>query len=204
MISVTAAPAVGRSTTAGLSIARAVLLTHADVGAGWRSSSVSSTPPITCPGFRPALRADTEIGAASSPRFQASSSGPFVSQTAYVYATGAEGSAAANALLRPDLLRCVRSGFLAGSGDGVAFTVSRAHSISLPSLAVASSAYRVCGVAAQIGETTNVCLDEIVLAHGQTITALSIASLWQAPSRALELRLARRVADRLRRPGALG
>ena len=56
VISVTAAPAVGRTTTAGLSIARAVLLTHADVGAGWRSSSVSSTPPITCPGFRPALR----------------------------------------------------------------------------------------------------------------------------------------------------
>ena len=46
------------------------------------------------------------------------------------------------------------------------------------------------------------CLDEIVLARGQTVTALSIASLWQAPNRSLELRLARRIALRLTKDGA--
>jgi hypothetical protein len=42
---------------------------------------------------------------------------------------------------------------------------------------------------------TDVDLDAIVLAHGQTVTAVSFASLYTPPSKTLEVRLARRIAQ---------
>ncbi len=196
-----AAAGASKGTLAGNAQARSALLTRQEIGSSWSQSPPPKTvPPLTCPAFSPSLRGDHQIGAAISPRFQGSSSGPFVSQTAYVYATAAQGTAVARALMRAALGRCIASGLLAGSGDGVTFAVSRRQSIVLPELGVAAVGFRVLGTASQAYQLTDVDLDAIVLAHGQTVTEVSFATFYAPAPRSLELRLARRIAKQIAAP----
>jgi hypothetical protein len=195
------AVAAARNTAAGDARAASVLLARSEIGRGWSETAPpSSVPPLTCPAFNPSLRGDVEIGAAISPRFQGSQSGPFVSQVAYVYATPAQGVAAARALLRARLGRCFASSLVAGSGGGVTFKVLRQESLGLPRLGVDAAGYRVAGTASQAGQPVDVYLDAIVLADGPTITEISYATFFQPPSRSLELKLARRLARLIAAP----
>ena len=203
-----AAIAAGGSTSkaAGRAQAVAELLRRADLGHGWSATAApKSVPPLTCSAFNPSLRGDVEVGAALSPRFeeQTTAEGPisdvFVSQAVYVYATPAQGAAAARALLRPKLGRCFAASLVAGSGGGVHFTALKAQALHLPRLPVAAVGFRVPGTASQSTsgayQVANVFLDAIVLAHGQTVTEVSFASFAAPPASSLEVRLARRIAQ---------
>lgn len=187
--------AAGKTTAAGNAQAATVLLTRAEIGRSWSEEAApKSVPPLTCPSFHPRLRGDVQIGAAISPRFQGSSSGPFVSQTAYVYATPAQGTAAARALMRAKLGTCVSASLVDGSGGGVSFAVSKESPLRLPRLGVAAIGYRVAGTASQPYQLVDVYLDAIVLAHGATVTEVSFATFLAPPAESLELRLARQIA----------
>jgi hypothetical protein len=153
--------------------------------------------PLTCSGFDPPLRGDTEIGAAATGRFAPAGGGLFVSQVAHSYATAAQGRAAARALLRPALARCLAAGLTGGSTATVHFAATGHRRLGLPGLGLAAAGYRVSGTASQTYQLVDVYLDAIVLARGQTVTQVSFASFETPPSRALELRLARLIARRL-------
>jgi hypothetical protein len=187
-----------RDAPAGDAVARGVLLRRADFGNGWSSApGPRSVPPLTCSRFSPPIRAAvTEVGDAVSPTFRQSSSGPFVSQLAYVYASGAQRAQVWRAVVQPRLVRCVAESLSAGSGHGVRFRVTGKRLLRLPRLGVAAAGYRASGEAISQGQAIDVFLDMLVLGSGRTITAISISSFEQPAARAVELRLARAVASR--------
>ena len=186
------------STPAGTALAQHALLRRADLGRGWTGTAAPKTvPDLTCPGFSPALTGVVQTGAVISPTFQRSPTGPFASQTAYTYASGAEAGAVWQAVARPRLLRCVAASLVRGSGDGVHFAVTGKRLLTLPSLSVRAAGYRVTGTASVPSQTVNVYLDVLLLGGGDTVTELSISSFLQPASRALELRVARIVAGRI-------
>jgi hypothetical protein len=199
MVAGTAAGAVAiHSTPAGTALARRALLGRADLGRGWIGTPApKAVPDLTCPQFSPALTGVVQIGAAISPTFQQSPSGPFASQTAYAYASRAEAGSVWQAVARPRLLRCVAESLTRGSGSGVHFAVTGKRLLALPSLSVRAAGYRVTGTASVPGQTVNVYLDVLLLGGRDTVTELSISSFLQPASRALELRLARTVAARI-------
>ncbi len=195
--------AASGATKAGDGLAASLLITRAELGAGWSTGAApKSVPPITCSAFNPTVRGAVQIGAAISPRYQGSSTGPFVSQTAYVYATPAQGRAVARAQMNAKLGRCLASGLVDGSGAGVTFAAKAGVPLRLPGLGsgVAAVGYRVPGTASKPYQLVDVYLDAIVLARGSAITEVSFATFFEPPARSLELRLARQLARLLAAP----
>jgi len=187
------------STPAGMALARHALLGRAELGRGWvlGTPAPKTVPGLTCPGFSPAMTGVVQTGAAISPTFEQSPTGPFASQTAYAYASGAEAGAVWQAIARPRLLRCVAQSLARSSGGGVHFAVTGKRLLTLPGLSVRAAGYRVTGTASVPSQTVNVYLDVLLLGGGDTVTELSISSFLRPASRGLELRLARTVAGRI-------
>jgi hypothetical protein len=180
-------------------LARAALLKRRDLGHGWSAGTVpTSVPALTCPAFNPHVAGAALRGDASSPPFTASANGSVVSQTAYVFASRAQASSVAKAVMKPGLLRCVAQGLVAGSSHGVRFTVARRQLYSLPRIGVKSDGFRVSGTATRTDQTVNAYLDEVVLTRGRTVTAISFASLEVPFDARAEARLARVVARRIK------
>lgn len=187
-----------RHTAAGNALAGGTLLRRSDFGPGWSASSPPrSVPPLTCRRFHPATGGVVEDGAAGSPTFSAGSSGPFVSQDAYAYATGAQAGEFWRRSTKAGLLRCLSDSLKSGSAGGVRFTVTGSRPLALAGLPTPARFYRVSGTATMPDQAVDVFLDMIVMSRGRTVTEISVSSLEQAPARQLELRLARTVAGRL-------
>jgi hypothetical protein len=190
-------------TPAGTALARTTLLHGTDVGSGWSSAAPARiVPPLTCPQFDPSVAGAKQIGAAASPTFKASSSGPFVAQDAYAYANAAQRQRVWRAVVRPPLVRCAADGLAGGSGQGVVLAVTARKPLKLPGLPVPAAGYRVSGTASTTGQSLDVFLDMIVLGSGRAITAISVSSIDQPPARRLELRLVGTVVQRLLNQGA--
>jgi hypothetical protein len=193
-----AAATVRRHTPAGSALARHALLRRGDLGRGWSGSPApKKVPELTCPGFSPPLQGVVETGSATTPTFQGSSSGPFVSETAYAYATAAQQGTVRGKVGQPGLLRCVAASLAQGSSNGVRFTVTDKRLLTLPKLAARAAGYRVTGTASRPGQTIDVYLDVLLLGRGETVTEISISSFAQPVARAFELRLGRIVARRM-------
>ena len=186
-------------TPAGMAAAHNALLHHSDLGRGWTDTPAPKTAPgLTCPAFSPALGGVVQTGAATSPTFQATSSGPFASQTAYAYASASEAQTVWGEVARRQLLTCVAASLVRSTGGGgVHFVVTSKRLLPLPSLPVQAMGFRVVGTASVPNQTVNVYLDVLVLGGGTTVTELSVSSFLQPVARAFELRLARIVAGRV-------
>jgi hypothetical protein len=138
-----------------------------------------------------------QTGSAISPTFQASSAGPFASQTAYAYASASEEETVWREVAREHLLTCVASSLVHSTGGGVHFKVKSKRVVSLPSLPVHAMGYRVVGTASVPNQTVSVYLDVVLLGGGTAVTELSFSSFLGPMARATELRLARIVARRV-------
>jgi hypothetical protein len=195
----TASAAITRRVTpTGIAQARAALLRRADLGRGWSGApGGQSIPPLTCSGFTPGFGPVTEVGEAASQTFEQSSTGPFVAQDVYAYATPAQQAAVWNAVARSRLLRCVAESLSSGGGAGVRFAVTGKRLLNLPKLSVSAAGYRVSGTATSEGQSIDVFLDVLLVGSGQRISAISFSSFEQPAARQLELRLARTVARRM-------
>jgi hypothetical protein len=195
---IAAASIVKRHTASGMALARGALLVRGELGAGWTASPAPhAVPTLTCTDFSPQLNGVTERGAAVSPTFSASRSGPFVSQAAYVYTTAAQAAAVWQRVVTPGLLRCVADSLRSGGSNGVTLAVTRERLLALPGLAGPHAGYRITGTATSPGQVVDVYVDMLVLARGDTVSEISASSFEQPPARELELRLARAVARRL-------
>ncbi len=194
-----AAAAAQAGTPAGRQLARQALLRRGDFGARWSSKpGPSKVPTLLCDRFSPSQSGIVMIGSAASSTFGASLSGPFVSQTAYAYATPAQAATFWNRVVRKRLLACVAESLVSGSSQGVTFKVTSEQLLALPRIAARDAGYRVTGTATTQGSAITVYLDMIVLARGRVVTAITTTNFSQPAARALELRLARKVARRLR------
>ncbi len=194
-----ASPAVRRS-AAGDALASGVLLQRVDLGRGWSAVGGQQVGTLTCPGLHVSLRGVTETGAAVSRRFSHGASGPFVSQTAFVYASPAEQGEVWDRVMTPGYSRCAAASLLSGATGRVRFQVSRRQRLSLPRVAARQAGYRVVGDAIAGSVTIPVYLDVVALGAGPVLTEISVSSFDQPVSRRLELSLARAVARRLHAP----
>lgn len=199
MLAGTAGGAVAtHPTAAGKALARGTLLRRSDLGRGWKSTPAPMTVAgLTCPGFSPPLSGVVQTGSAISPTFEAGSTGPFASQTAYEYASASEEGTVWREVARPHLLTCVAASLVHSTGGGVHFKVHSKRLVALPSLPVHAMGYRVVGTASVPNQTVNVYLDVVLLGGGTAVTELSFSSFLRPPERAFELRLARIVAGRV-------
>lgn len=137
------------------------------------------------------------MGRAGSPTWQQSSSGPFISETSYAYASKPQASEVWSSVVQPGLARCAAQALIAGSGGGVRFTVLSKQELGLPRLPVNATRYRVHGTATSSGQSVDVYLDMVVLGRGPAVAALSVSSFEVPVMLKLELRLARAAAGRL-------
>jgi hypothetical protein len=190
------------ATRRALSAARRALLRRGDLR-GWSISPPPKRAPIlTCPSFSPDLSGAEPLASAASPTFGQTSNGPFVSQTAYVFASPARVHVFWQRVITRRLLACVADSLTAGSTTSVRFKVSRERLLVFPRVGGRDSAYRVSGTAASGGQTVNVDLDVVVVSRGSGVGALSFTSFFDPAPQRLELRLARLVAGRLQDGGS--
>jgi hypothetical protein len=186
-------------------VARRALLDEADLGLGWRSAPApKKVPTLTCPSFSPSIVGIAKPGAAASPTFRQSSTGPFISQAAYVYASPAQARRFWNRAVTKKLVTCVATSLTSGSTQSVSFAVSSKHTLPLPAIGDRRAGYRVIGTASTTAQQVTVYLDMLVVGRGSGLTQISFSSFSKPAPRSLELRLARLVAGRLPRdePGA--
>lgn len=186
-------------TAGGESLAHHALLRRAELGHGWTADAPAPKPVplITCLQFSPVVLGIHQTGAAATPRFQRSANGPFVSQTAYSYASPSQARRQARAEMRRGLLRCLAASLTQQSSSSLIFTVKHRRVLPKPATSLKAAAYRVSGSASQADQTVDVYLDAILMRSGRTITELSIATFLQPPGRSLERRLTRRIAARI-------
>jgi hypothetical protein len=198
-----AAAAAGSSTGAptkaakahAATLAHAALLRSSDLS-GWNSTAPpKKVPGLTCPAFNPDLTAFTPLAAAASRTFRQSSQ--FASQVVYMFASATQERGFWRRVVGRRLLTCVADGLVAGSSNGITFTVDRKHMESVPKIGERDRAYRVVGTATSPGQTETVYLDVLVVGRGSGVAAISYTNLFSPVARATELRLARTVARRL-------
>lgn len=180
--------------------ARALLITRSDLGSGWTVSAPAprTVPALACGRLHLRLRgAQARPVQAASPTFAAASDGPFVGQTAYVYANAAAERHVWHGVARPALLTCLAESFVRGGGHGVRFSVVSQRKRPAPRLAVKAASYALQATGTSGTQSTSVYLDVLLLGGGTGLTELSFSSVSGPPPAALELRLARIVAGRL-------
>jgi hypothetical protein len=187
-----------RSTAAGRALARSMLLHVADFGSGWSSTAPPrKVPPLTCPGASSARRRERRIGAAVSPIFGASSTGPFVAQVVYAYASRSARAASWRADVSPQLAHCAATSVNAGGGSGVSLAITGSRRLRFPKLGTELAAYRDRGTASAGGQSLKVFVDVIVIGSRRVITALSLSSLGAPVSAKLERQLVQITATRI-------
>jgi hypothetical protein len=197
LLVIAVAPGV-HHTAAGVATAHRALLRHADLGAAWVAGTTpKKVAPLACKTVTQP-RGVVEVGSAVSPTYRESASGPFVSQSTYVYDSAAGAVRYYQQVARPGALDClVRSVASGGAAQGVAFTISKQQSLPAPNVGVTAAAYRVVGRATVQAQKVTVYVDVVLLQHGATISEVSFASFLAPFAPSDELRVARAAARRL-------
>lgn len=199
ILATVSAPALAASSAApgatAVPSARELLITRAELGSGWAVSAPAPAraPALTCHALPAALQAARRQAAASVTWGQGSS-GPFVQQTAYRWATAATATAIWRQVARPSLLSCLAESLTHGGSSGVTFTVTGRHPLTAPRLGIGVRAYRVLATATIGGQPFPAYLDEFVLNTGGAISEVSVATYEEPPASAVETRVARLVA----------
>ena len=185
-------------TTAGTAAAEHALIGTNDLGPGWVAGTASTkAESLSCGGTSAAVAGVVEIGAAASPTFRASGSGPFVSQAAFVYGSDSQAAALWEHVAGAKVLACLAKSVAGGGVKGISFTVLHHEELSRPAGGARSSAYRVVVQAKTKAQKVTAYVDMLLLGRGDAVTALSFASFTQPVDTGLELSLARVVAGRL-------
>jgi hypothetical protein len=191
----------GPAQRAAIVAARATLLRHTDLR-GWSSTAgPKKAPALTCGAFAPDVSGSEPLGAAASPTFAEGSSGPFVSEIAYVYGSSAKERTFWHRVVVRRLETCVADSLKAGSTSSVTFKVNHESLLSLPRIGARDAGYRVAGTALSTDGSQSVYLDVLVVGNGSAVGAVSFTNFFNPVSRSLELRLARVVAKRLGNAG---
>jgi hypothetical protein len=185
-------------TPAGTAAAHKSLLRRADLGAGWLAGATpKKVGSLTCDTAAPP-KAVVEIGSAVSPTFQASGTGPFVSQSAYVYSTAAGAAKLFANTSGATAVKCLAQSFLGADPSGsVVFTATKQQTMRAPKVNGQATAYRVIGTARASAQRVRVYVDIVLIRRGNAISEVSYASFLVPPAASVEARVARAAANRL-------
>jgi len=198
-IALAAGTPVAHHTSAGTKAAQALLLTKAELGKGW---SGAPTPQqgvrLSCPGHAPSAKGIVEVGAASSPAFAASATGPFVQQNASIYASAGQANTWWRRGVTPSLVACVAQTFEALAARGVKVKVTSTGKLPFSTALPHTAAYRVVATA----NGNKLFFDVILLGSGRTITDVSISSFLKPVSAKDEQALAKVIVRKLGGPSA--
>lgn len=187
-----------RHAAADDAIAKRVLLVRADLGKGWTAKPGAAGPTsLTCASFHPDQADLVETGAAATPSYLGSTTGPFVAQSAWVYKTDKQAEALWRRVVGPGLLRCLVETVQAGSTKDVTFTVTRKGELKVPRLAQRIAGFRVISNAKSAGQSVTTYYDMLVLASGRTVTQVSFAEFGKPIPSAVEVALSKAIAKRL-------
>ena len=185
-------------TPAGMTAAHRALLVRAELGAGWSSGATPKAPGALACGTPRSLKGVVETGAAVSPTYRATSSGPFISSSAYVYNSAAGAASFFTKIAKPQALTCLAQSLTAGkSATGVTFTIVKRQTLPTPHVSAAAAAYRIVGRASVQAQRVTVYADIVVMQRGGTIGEVSFASFSTPLGVATEQRIARAAAARL-------
>ena len=185
-------------TPAGMAAAHRALVARADLGAGWTAGATPKNVGSLACRAPTSLKGVVETGAAVSPVFRATTSGPFVSGSSFVYDSAAGAARFFAQIAKPQALPCLAQSLASGkSTSGVAFTVIRRQTLPVPRAGVSAAAYRVVGRATVSAQKVTVYADVIVLQHGSAVEQLSFGSFSASVPAATETRIARAAAARL-------
>jgi hypothetical protein len=192
-----AAPGV-HHTPAGTAAAHRALLRRADLGAGWIAGATpKKVGTLTCDTAAPP-KGVIEIGSAVSPTFQSSATGPFVSQSAYVYSSAAGATKLFAHIGGSTAVKCLAQSFLgADSTNTVTFTVTKQQTMRAPKVNGQATAYRVIGRASASAQRVRVYVDIVLIRRGHAISEVSYASFSVPLAASLEAQVARAAANRL-------
>jgi hypothetical protein len=184
-------------TPAGKAAAHRALLRPADL-AGWTAGATpKKVGALTCRAST-AVKGAVETGSAASPTYQQSTSGPFVSQTAYVYSTATGAAAMFEHVSGATALSCLAASLGAGDPSGtVAFVATKKQVLPAPHVTGKAAAYRVVGRATVSAQKVTVYVDLLLVQRGKAITALTYSSFSTPVGAALEQKIARAAAGRL-------
>lgn len=194
---VATAPGV-HHTPGGMTAAHRSLVTRADLGPGWKAGATPKKPGTLACTAPATLKGVLETGAAVSPLYSASGSGPFVSASAFVYDSTAGAVRFFELIAKPRALPCLSQSLATGkSAAGVTFTVTRRQTLGAPRLGVSAAAYRVVGHASVAAQKVTVYADVILLQRASAIVELSFSSFSAPVPPTTESRIARAAASRL-------
>jgi hypothetical protein len=187
-------------TSAGTKAARASLLVLKDLGKGWTAAAATRQQgvPLTCSGHSPSAKGIVETGAASSPAFSATQTGPFVQQNTSVYSSTAQANTWWKRTVTPSFVTCAAGTFAALRAKGVKVALVSSGKLSISTALQHTAGYRVVATA----NGRKLYFDLIVLATGRTITAVTISSFLQPVPARYEQALATLVTRKLEGPGA--
>lgn len=194
---VAATPGV-HHTAAGTAAAHKALVRHADLGAGWTAGATpKKVGALTC-ATATAPKGVVETGSAVSPTYQSSATGPFLSQSVYVYSTAAGAATLFARVGGQQALTCLAQSFLGADPKGqVVFTASKQQTLPAPKVTGKANAYRVVGRAIVSAQKVTVYVDVVLIQRGNAISALSFATFSAPVSTSVEARIARTVSNRL-------
>lgn len=185
-------------TAAGTAKAKRALLRAGDIGKGWTDGlTPKKVGVLTCGTAAATVAGAVETGSAVSPTFRAGSTGPFVSETTFVYADAAGAAKFFQHVATRAALSCLAHGVAGGSTKNVTFKVTRSQLLPAPKAGASSAAYRVVGSAVSTAQKVRVYVDVVLLLRGAAISELSYSSFLTPMDSTLELRVARAAAARL-------
>ncbi|MGH2859611.1 MAG: hypothetical protein ACRDMJ_19225, partial [Solirubrobacteraceae bacterium] len=173
---------------------------RAQLGRGWTVSSPAphAVPPIACARVHTGHTGAARPLVAASPVFAAGSSGPFLSQTGYVYPTPTQAAAVWRAVAGRPLLACLARSFARGGRHGVTFRVTARRLARAPRVGAAAVLLSLQATASGAGQSDQAFLDVLLVHSGPAIDELSFTSLLVGPPRSLESRIGRVAARRLK------
>jgi hypothetical protein len=196
-----------QTTTAGTAAAKASLITLADLGKGWAAKPPAGTGiALACKGFEPSAKGIVEIGAAGTESFQASTIGPFVSQTSGVFKTAAQATKLWDRAAQPGLIACIVQNVdaIAAAGQGVKVKIVNKGALTIKKATTRETAYRVTATltSAKVNYKRTLYFDVVLVAQGSTVSELTFSSLQGPVPAKVEAALGALVAHRVGLPTA--
>jgi hypothetical protein len=184
-------------TAAGMAAAARAVLGAADLGPGWTAGKAGAADASLECGSAAPPKGIVETGKAVSPTFSESSSGPFVSQAVFVYASAPEAQQVWQQTAGKAALACLARSVAGGSSKGIRFTVLHEQTLARPAVGDRSAAYRVVARVHATAQTIPAYVDLVLVGRGDALTEISYSAFSTPVGRAVELAVAQALARRL-------
>jgi hypothetical protein len=198
-----AAPSA-QHTAVGTTAAKGSLITVSDLGKGW-TAGATGTPGLhlACTGWSPSGKGIVETGAAGSPSYSATQTGPFLSQTTSVYGSTKQASTYWARAVQPGLIACVVQTVAALEAQGIHVEVLSKGALPVTKESSLTAGYRVVASLTSPGKTPRkLYFDVVLVGRGNTLSELSMTSFVAPVPAKVEAALAKLVASRIGGPTA--